>query len=311
MILAYLLDLIFGDPKWFYHPVQAIGSFIVWFQNKFYKDTKLRGLLLLLSTMTVTIGSLLVLRELSIHFNFYNVYVVFFLYTSLATTSLIKEVLYVTKSSSIKERRKRLSYIVSRNTETLDDNAIHRSLIETVAENTVDGILSPLIFIFVGYVVGYPVLVVFAFKAISTLDSMVGYKNDKYKNYGFFSAKMDDVCNFIPARLGSIVIWVAGLLTGKQVIKGITSYLKYRNAHDSPNAGHSESMVAGLLDVQLGGPNMYHGVLKEKPYIGNGSKEITKKNVYEACIVAGLSSLIMFGGIVWILVYMGQIQNVL
>ncbi len=311
MTIAYILDLVFGDPKWLYHPVRVIGSYINWFQKKFYMDSKKRGLLLLVSSLVIIVGTLFILREVSIYFGGYYIFMVYFLYTSLATNSLIKEVMYVTRGNSINEQRKRLSFIVSRNTEQLKEHDINRSLVETVSENTIDGILSPLFYIFLGFLIGYPVLVVYFFKVVSTLDSMVGYKNEKYHNYGYFSAKADDVLNYIPARIGSLFLWIAGLITGKHVLKGMKSYIRYRGAHDSPNAGHSESMVAGLLNVRLGGPNIYHGVLKEKPYIGDGVVEVTKKDVHSACFISLVSSILMFGVIVWILGYMVQIPNVL
>lgn len=306
MLIAYILDLIIGDPLWFPHPVIYIGKWIKWFE-KYYRDSYFRGIILLISTLLVTLLTVHLLVQLG-ELLPYNVVIPFLLWTSLATKSLIKAANLVVRQTTIEEKRKYLSYIVSRNTNNLNEHEVNKAVVETVAENTIDGIVSPLFYIFIGYLIGYPVEIVFAFKAISTLDSMVGYKNDRFYKYGYASAKADDIMNFIPARLGSVLMGVVGLFSGNN---GFKVFFKDRKKHDSPNAGHPESMMAGILNIQLGGPSTYSGLLKNKPWLGSNKREINKQDVYHSMRISLSTSILTLGVMIWIMVYMGQIQNVL
>ncbi len=309
MLIAYVLDLILGDPLWFPHPIRFVGTFITWFNKHFYKDSFLRGIILLVSSVIVVTVTLNVILRVSELLNIRYFLTIFFLYTSLATKSLLVAANSVVKQKSIEQKRIALSYIVSRDTSSLNENEIHKAVIETVAENTIDGIISPLFYIFIGFLIGFPVETVFIFKTVSTLDSMVGYKSEKYMFYGKASAKTDDLLNFIPARIGSVIMLLAGI--NLNLKGGVTSFKRDRLKHDSPNAAHSESVMAGLLDIQLGGSSVYKGVLKEKPTLGSGLDLIDEGKTRLSMRVSLITSLLFMGVIIWIMVYMGQTQNVL
>jgi len=169
--------------------------------------------------------------------------------------------------NNMESARKFLSFIVGRDTDNLDKTEIIKASIETVAENISDGIVAPMIFIAIG---GAPLG--FAYKAVNTLDSMVGYKNKKYIDFGWFSAKADDLANFIPARLSAVLMIISSFLSGYDYKLAAKIYLRDRNNHSSPNSAHTEAVAAGALNIALGGPNYYGGVLFEKPYIGEKIK---------------------------------------
>jgi adenosylcobinamide-phosphate synthase len=180
--------------------------------------------------------------------------------------------------------RKELSYLVSRDTGYMQEKDIVRSIMETISENTVDGIISPLFFMTVGYLIApntpLGAALAMGYKAINTLDSMVGYKNEKYKDFGWFSARVDDVANIIPARLtGVLLIPISALFLGYDFKNSWKVFFRDRYNHASPNSAQSESAVAGALGVQFGGATSYFGRLKEKPTIGDKKKEFELKDI--------------------------------
>lgn len=311
MIYAYLLDLVLGDPLWFPHPIKFIGHLINSLEKAIYKDSIIRGFIFTVLVVVIVISSLYFILFFADFLGVRKITEIFIIYTALATNSLYKAAVLVIKQPTLALKQKYLGYIVSRDTSLLDESSVNRSVIETVSENTIDGIISPIVYTVIGYLVGYPVLVVYFFKVVSTLDSMVGYKNDKYLRFGKASARLDDILNFVPARIGSIIILIAGLITRNHFVIGVKVFIKDRLKHKSPNAGHPESAVAGLLDIKLGGPNYYHGRLLEKPYLGNNPRKITEKDCYRSLHIMIASSFLTMGGAIWILIYMGQTQRII
>ena len=295
--IAYVLDLIFGDPQNVVHPVQVIGKIIsagekVLLRKK-YKF--LAGAVLNIFTVSITY-TLMYLISKSVKISvFFMIIEIYFMYTIFSINSLAREgnrVYRILKEGDIEKARKDLSYLVSRDTETMDEKMIIRSTMETISENTVDGIVAPMFYMFLG---GMPLAM--AYKAINTLDSMVGYKNEKYMDFGKFSAKVDDAANFIPARITGILIVLASMILGYDYKNSLKIFLRDRKNHSSPNSAHSEASVAGALGVQFGGKVSYFGKDINKPTIGDKTKEFElediRKNI-RIMYVTSFLSLVMF-----------------
>ena len=295
--IAYVLDLIFGDPQNVVHPVQVIGKIIsagekVLLRKK-YKF--LAGAVLNIFTVSITYTSMYLISKsvkISVFFMSIEIYL---MYTIFSINSLAREgnrVYRILKEGDIEKARKDLSYLVSRDTETMDEKMIIRSTMETISENTVDGIVAPMFYMFLG---GMPLAM--AYKAINTLDSMVGYKNEKYMDFGKFSAKVDDAVNFIPARITGILIVLASMILGYDYKNSLKIFLRDRKNHSSPNSAHSEASVAGALGVQFGGKVSYFGKEIDKPTIGDKTKEFElediRKNI-RIMYVTSFLSLVIF-----------------
>ena len=272
LIIGYLLDLIFGDPRKLPHPIVAFGNIIGWCERHFNKGghKKRNGCLIaiILPLFTLFLGGLLAWGSWILHpFAYYGIASVFVFY-GLANHSLIQEggeVIRTLEEQGLDAGRKRLSWIVGRDTSQLSPKKIYTAVLETMAENLSDGVVAPLFFYALG---GFPAMM--AYKMVNTLDSMIGYKNARYKDFGCCSAHLDDVLNYIPARLTAFLIALSGYR------KGIFSFIrKYARQHASPNSGYPESAMAGILDCRFGGPNIYHGMLVEKPYIGTHNRELS------------------------------------
>ena len=295
--IAYVLDLIFGDPQNVIHPVQVIGKIISTGEKillrKKYKF--LAGAVLNIFTVSITY-TLMYLISKSVKISvFFMIIEIYLMYTIFSINSLAREgnrVYRILKEGDIEKARKDLSYLVSRDTEMMDEKMIIRSTMETISENTVDGIVAPMFYMFLG---GMPLAM--AYKAINTLDSMVGYKNEKYMEFGKFSAKVDDVANFIPARITGILIVLASLILGYDYKNSLKIFLRDRKNHSSPNSAHSEASVAGALGVQFGGKVSYFGKEIDKPTIGDKTKEFElediRKNI-RIMYVTSFLSLVMF-----------------
>ena len=272
LIIGYLLDLIFGDPRKLPHPIVAFGNIIGWCERHFNKGghKKRNGCLvaIILPLSTLFLGGLLAWGSWILHpFAYYGIASVFVFY-GLANHSLIQEggeVIRTLEEQGLDAGRKRLSWIVGRDTSQLSPKKIYTAVLETMAENLSDGVVAPLFFYALG---GFPAMM--AYKMVNTLDSMIGYKDARYKDFGCCSAHLDDVLNYIPARLTALLIALSGYR------KGIFSFIrKYARQHASPNSGYPESAMAGILDCRFGGPNIYHGILVEKPYIGTHNRELS------------------------------------
>ena len=265
ILIAFILDLIFGDPYSFPHPTRFIGKYINFMEASLRKSfkspsqLKFAGFILMITTVALTYAITFSLVKLSFGIN-ESVGVLiegFILYTTFSVKCLKDEAVKIYKAletGDLEKSRLALSYIVGRDTTNLEFKEIIRAVVETVAENTVDGFLSPLFYAAIG---GAPLAM--AYKAINTLDSMVGYKNDKYINLGYFSAKTDDIANLIPARLSTLFMSIGSLLAGENVKKAFIISIRDRKNHKSPNCAFAEGAVAGALGIQLGGTNVYFG----------------------------------------------------
>ncbi|MDR1376263.1 MAG: adenosylcobinamide-phosphate synthase CbiB [Synergistaceae bacterium] len=275
---ALFLDALLGDPKFIPHPVAGIGAIIRFWEKRLYPgiDKKRQGRLfcvLVLTTAIAAVGGLLFCSSFFpwIH----EIMALYFLYSALAWRSLKDHSLPVALAllgGDIETAREKLSHIVGRDTRELDESGILRATIETIGENFIDGVFSVLFFMALGYVCGGAagsVLAVWFFKTASTLDSMVGYDDERYRDFGRASARLDDALNFIPSRLGGLAALVAGACLGYPFFRGLTVFLRDRKKHKSPNSAHGESAFAGLLGVRLGGGAAYGGVFEERPAIGD------------------------------------------
>ena len=295
--IAYVLDLIFGDPQNVVHPVQVIGKIIsagekVLLRKK-YKF--LAGAVLNIFTVSITYTSMYLISKSVKISVFFMIIEIYLMYTIFSINSLAREgnrVYRILKEGDIEKARKDLSYLVSRDTEMMDEKMIIRSTMETISENTVDGIVAPMFYMFLG---GMPLAM--AYKAINTLDSMVGYKNEKYMEFGKFSAKVDDVANFIPARITGILIVLASMILGYDYKNSLKIFIRDRKNHSSPNSAHSEASVAGALGVQFGGKVSYFGKETDKPTIGDKTKEFELKDIRKnirIMYVTSFLSLVIF-----------------
>lgn len=305
IIIGYIADLIFGDPYNIPHPIRYIGQLIRKLERFLRKDTdtskdeKLKGVILVILTVGITYITTYCIVHIWTIFDQtgYISYIIetFLIFQILATKSLdveTKKVVKPLRDGDIKESRKYLSYIVGRDTRELNKDEIIRACVETVAEGTCDGIIAPMMFIFLG---GAPLGM--AYKAVNTLDSMVGYKNDKYYYFGWASAKIDDLFNLIPARITGVLTVVTAFIMGYDYKNSFKIYLRDRSNHKSPNSAHSESAFAGAMNIQVGGTNTYFGKKVYKPTIGDCTNEIQVNHINEAIkLMYGVSfiSMIVF-----------------
>ncbi|NLK44328.1 MAG: cobalamin biosynthesis protein CobD [Tissierellia bacterium] len=282
IILAVILDFILGDPYSFPHPVKLMGRIISLEDKvarriaKTNKGLKFAGFIIVV--INISLGFLipfLLLKAIKPYNILYNIVNVYLIYTCIAARSLHYEAMKVYKALNlgIEEARIRLSYIVGRDTKNLYEEGIVRATVETVAENTSDGVIAPLFYI---TLLGAPGGL--AYKFINTMDSMLGYMNEKYKDLGYFPAKLDDIFNFLPARITGLLMSL-GSIGRFNLVNGIKIMFRDRKNHKSPNAPYPEGAVAGLLGIQLGGSNYYHGKLVEKPTIGDKINPINKKHI--------------------------------
>ncbi|MCK5695603.1 MAG: cobalamin biosynthesis protein CobD [Desulfobacula sp.] len=296
ILSAFILDFILGDPKILPHPIIYMGKAIDFFEGRFRKHFKhllvsgffFAGFLIL---STWLIAFITIKLSMSIHPVFGSLIQAILLFFCFSSTSLEKAAIRVfcaLEENDIAKARKKVSMIVGRQTQTLDQNAITRASVETVAENFVDGFLSPLFFAMIG---GVPLAL--AYKMVNTLDSMVGYKNDTYILFGRASARIDDAANFIPARLSVLIISLSAFLfLFKRGALSLKTGISQGSFHQSPNAGYPEAAFAGALRIRLGGPNSYHGIWVEKPYIGKEFKDPQKGKIKQACDLMMLSSFL-------------------
>ena len=295
--IAYILDLVFGDPQNIIHPVQIIGKMISLGEKILLKEKSgsrykfFAGIILNIFVVSITYGLTCLIYKSSKISGVFTLIEIYLMYTVFSVNSLAREgnrVYNILKEGNIEKARKDLSYLVSRDTETMDEKMIIRSTMETISENTVDGIVAPMFYMFLG---GLPLAM--TYKAINTLDSMVGYKNEKYMDFGKFSAKLDDVANFIPARITGVLIVAASMILRYNYKNSLKMFIRDRKNHSSPNSGHAEAGVAGALGVQFGGRVSYFGKEADKPTIGDKIKDFElediKKNIKIMYITSFLS----------------------
>lgn len=298
LTIGFILDLIVGDPNNPIHPVRVIGyvakKFEVIFRSLLSKSLKLAGLLTWILTILITFVVTFKIVEICKKYNVYFGIILegILIYFCIATKGLVVEGYKVIKflvKDDIECARKQLSFIVGRDTGSLDREGIIKAVVETIAENMADGIIAPL---FYAGIFGAPLA--FAYKAVNTLDSMFGYKNDKYLEFGYFPAKLDDVFSYIPARITGVLIICASGILGYNYSNSLKIYKRDRYNHTSPNSAHPEAAMAGALGVELGGANFYFGKLVEKPKIGDKLKDMEIEDVDRSSKVLYLSSAMGF-----------------
>lgn len=293
IILAYILDLILGDPRWLPHPVRGIGWMITKIEpvlRKVFRNERIGGVILAISVIGVSwsFGFMIVKLAYSINNYLGSVLSILIIYYSLATKDLDVESAAVYNSLKKKDiilARKKLSLIVGRDTDNLEHQDVVRATVETVAENIVDGVISPLFYAFIG---GAPLAL--AYKAINTLDSMVGYKNEKYKDFGWACAKIDTIANYIPARLSVVFLSLAGLFVGKDALNSWTVAMRDGRKNPSLNSGIPEAAVAGALGVRLGGLNYYNSKPVLKPFIGDDINALDIGHIKDSIKISYISS---------------------
>lgn len=285
IVIGYWLDIILGDPHWLYHPVRVIGHLIKKLENILLKSKntpsqkRMKGLMLLIivSSLSFVVPSLIIQIFYSVSPLLSTIVSGIMIYQIFATKCLdveTRKVYKALKDDDINEARKWISYLVSRDTETMTKEDIIKATLETIAENLGDGVIAPMFYILIG---GAPLG--WYYKSVNTLDSMVGYKNDKYMDFGYFSAKWDDVLNYIPARLTAYIILLVAKIHGMDIEEGYRILQRDKRNHASPNSAYPESAAAGVLQVQLGGKATYFGKTSIKPTMGD-----QKRNLDLSCL---------------------------
>ncbi len=293
---AFGLDSLLGDPRWLPHPIRWMGKAIEraepLFRRWFTGELLAGGLF----ALTLILGCwALSAVVLSVAYRMHSVLgfvvetlMLFYCFSARSLSQAAMEIHASLSQGQVDTARAQVAMIVGRDVERYQADDIARATVETVAENAVDGVISPLFFAALG---GAPLAL--AYKMVNTLDSMVGYKNPRYFLFGRIAARIDDVANFLPARLSVLLIALACRLvpgcSSRQVLR--TGWKEGKN-HASPNAGYPEAAFAGALGVQLNGPNYYHGVLVEKPYIGVGLGTVTLEHIPLACRLMRLTALL-------------------
>lgn len=277
LVTGYLLDLALGDPRWLPHPVRLFGFIIArctaTLNKGEYRFSK--GMWMTLGLCIVTGGLFYGAQYLLLQLQtpiFYYLFTSIFVFYGLANKSLLqegKEVFDTLATQGLEAGRKRLSWIVGRETTHLRENQIRTAVFETLSENLSDGVIAPLFYYAIG---GLPAMM--TYKMINTLDSMIGYKKEELFWFGKFAARLDDVANFIPARITAVLMVLATFSK-----RGLIYIFKYGNQHASPNSGYPESALAGILHCRFGGPNTYHGQVVVKPYIGEHARDLAHEEL--------------------------------
>lgn len=296
-IAGFVLDLLIGDPHFIPHPVRLIGSLISFLDKRLNCDAKYnisekklnlikykRGMLLVFAVIfaTFTMSVIIIVAAYSINLYAGVIAEAVMTWQILATKCLRVESMRVydaLRTDGVDAGRRAVSMIVGRDTSVLDAAGVTRAAVETIAENTSDGVIAPMLYT----AIGGPVLG-FVYKAVNTMDSMIGYKNDKYMYFGRFAARLDDVVNFIPARISAYMMIVAAFIGGRQ-FDGQNAYRIFKRDrfnHASPNSAQTESVCAGALRVRLAGDAVYFGKLVKKKYIGDRLREIEYEDIKRA-----------------------------
>jgi adenosylcobinamide-phosphate synthase len=298
--LAYLLDWLIGDPEWAPHPVRWMGRTIRWGEKILRRLARtpltefIGGAFLSAAVVGgVGAGSCFLLRWLAGRSQTISmIAALYFAATTLATRSLLDEASAVRRfllDADLPKARRQVARIVGRDTAALDEAAVTRAVIETLAESLSDGVVAPMLYLTIG---GAPTAL--AFKAINTLDSMIGHRDERYEFFGKFAARLDDAANFIPARLTALLIVPAACLLGLDWRSAWNMRQRDGAKHKSSNAGHPEAAMAGALDVQLGGTNYYDGEPHDGPHLGDANRPLDDRALRGALQVVASVSLLMF-----------------
>ena len=303
LLIGWLLDLLLGDPARLPHPVVGFGKMIAYGEKRLNKgvNRKLKGGLLAVCLILLVFGMVWVIRyiigifalfifdgthqqvyQLPVFLWIFDVIAIFY---CLAGTTLIREVraVFMALDRSLEEGRKQVARIVGRDTLGLSAQEIRTATLETLAENLSDGLIAPLFWLAIG---GVPAMV--AYKMVNTLDSMIGYRTERYKDFGCVAAHIDDVANYIPARITALLMVIAG--GGRWRL--LSFVRRYGRMHASPNSGYPEAALAGILDCRFGGPHYYFGELFDKPYIGENARELTTADMQKSVRINRVSEVL-------------------
>lgn len=299
LIMGYLIDSFLGDPRNFPHPIVLFGHIISFLEKKLNNGKRLLfksffiALILPLGTWAIFYGieyyALMIDKIL-----FYAIATIFVFY-GLANKTLVQEsflVINVLKIKGVDNARLQLARIVGRDTSQLSEKEIYAAVLETMSENLSDGVVAPLFYYAIG---GFPLMM--AYKIVNTLDSMIGYKTDRYVNIGRYSALLDDILNWIPARITAFLMVIVSLKFGT-----FRFIYKYHNKHSSPNSGYPESALAGILNCRFGGGHIYHGEFIEKPFIGDNDRDFSVNDFVKAAYInnaVALVSVLSIAAIYW------------
>ena len=289
LFAGWLLDLICGDPRWLPHPVVGFGKIIAFGEHRLNKGMhrKVKGALMATALIVMVFLVGWAIRHFLCLVNVwlgmaFDTIIVFY---CLAGTTLIREVraVFVALDRSLEEGRRQVARIVGRDTSELSAQEVRTAALETLAENLSDGVVAPLFWLAIG---GTPGML--AYKMVNTLDSMVGYRTERYKDFGCWAAHIDDVANYIPARLTALLMVVA---SGRL---GLLSFVtKYGRNHASPNSGYPEAALAGILGCRFGGPHYYFGQLFDKPYIGDQERQLSTADMEKAVRINRIAEVLM------------------
>ncbi len=309
MLGAFVLDFLMGDPAWLPHPVVMMGKLISFLENKLRKSfpktdrgERIAGtiLVLIVCVLCFCVPFLVIWFAYRTYPYIGVAFEIFFCGQLLAARSLRSESMKVyekLKNGTLDEARYAVSMIVGRDTGNLSREGVTRAAVETVAENTSDGVIAPMFYMALG---GAPLM--FLYKAINTMDSMLGYKNERYLWFGRCAAKLDDAANYVPARLSALLM-IAASTAGFDPANAFRIYKRDRRKHASPNSAQTESVMAGALHIQLAGDASYFGKIYKKPFIGNPDREVEDEDIPRACRLMYFTSIIglaVFAGISYI-----------
>lgn len=289
VLIGWIADMIFGDPIWLPHPVVGFGKIISWGEKKLNRKNrrKLKGSFfsvgLILLTFIITFFFIDLLSRIHSYLGVLVSSIIVFY--CLAGKTLVTEVknTFIAVNESLELGRISISRIVGRDTSHLNSQQIRTAALETLSENLSDGVIAPLFWFML---LGAPGML--AYKMVNTLDSMIGYKSKRYKDFGCWAARIDDIANYIPARLTSLLMIVSG-----GCFSAISFVRKYGRRHASPNSGYPEAALAGILNCKFGGPNIYFGKIVDKPYIGDNAKVLTSEDMKIAVSINRRSEILM------------------
>lgn len=314
-LIGWLLDLIFGDPARLPHPIVWFGKMISTYEHSLNKGNhrKLKGALMAIGLILFVFAIAWMLRKVlgifalfifdGTHEQVYQIPVLLYLFDILAIfyclagTTLIREVraVFLALDRSLEEGRQQVARIVGRDTSDLSAQEVRTAALETLAENLSDGVIAPLFWF---AILGTPGML--AYKMVNTLDSMIGYKTERYRDFGCWAAHIDDIANYIPARLTALLMIIAGVFVSPPKLGGVRGGLnrlkfvrKYGRCHASPNSGYPEAALAGILNCRFGGPHFYFGQLFDKPYIGENDRPLTTDDMKKAVRVNRTAEVMM------------------
>ena len=287
LLLGWLLDFLLGDPSWLPHPVVGFGKMISWGEHRLNKDSHRMAKGAVLAVLLIMLVFLVVwgLKRLIPNVVLWLVLDTVIIFYCLAGTTLIREVrdVFLALDRSLDEGRRQVARIVGRDTSQLTAQEVRTAALETLAENLNDGVIAPLFWL---ALLGTPGML--AYKMVNTLDSMIGYRTERYRQFGCWAARIDDVAGYIPARLTALLMVIAS---------GKLSLLKFvwhnGRRHASPNSGYPEAALAGILGCRFGGPHHYFGQLFDKPYIGENDRPLTTADMHTAVRINRLAELFM------------------